>query len=106
MDRPQSTDKARIRAHNQEKDAVEHDGGPLHFPAEDELAIDKSTAQTVVNARAATEKEHSMTLLQGIRLYPKAIMWSVIISTCIAMEGYDICLINNVSRYLSRVSSR
>lgn len=36
-----------------------------------------------------------MTLLQGIRLYPKAIAWSVLISTCIAMEGYDVCLINN-----------
>ena len=33
-----------------------------------------------------------MTLLQGIRLYPKAILWSVLISTCIAMEGYDVCL--------------
>jgi MFS transporter, SP family, general alpha glucoside:H+ symporter len=41
-------------------------------------------------ARKATEKEHSMTLLQGIKLYPKAIAWSVLISTCIVMEGYDI----------------
>lgn len=39
-------------------------------------------------ARLATEKEHNMTLLQGVRLYPKAIAWSVLISTCIVMEGY------------------
>ena len=36
-----------------------------------------------------------MTLIQGIRLYPKAVFWSVLISTCIAMEGYDISLVNN-----------
>lgn len=36
-----------------------------------------------------------MTLMQGIRLYPKAVLWSVLISTCIAMEGYDISLVNN-----------
>jgi hypothetical protein len=27
-----------------------------------------------------------MSLMQGIRLYPKAVLWSVLISTCIAME--------------------
>ncbi|RWA07224.1 hypothetical protein EKO27_g7891 [Xylaria grammica] len=47
------------------------------------------------NARLATEKEHNMSLLQGIKLYPKAIGWSVLISTCIVMEGYDVSLINN-----------
>ena len=98
MARPNSIDNARTGAHDEKKDAVEQAGGPLHFPAEDEIAVDKSNAQTLLNARAATEKEHSMTLLQGIKLYPKAIFWSVVISTCIAMEGYDDCLINNVRR--------
>ena len=36
-----------------------------------------------------------MSLLQGIKLYPKAVAWSVLISTCITMEGYDISLVNN-----------
>ena len=49
----------------------------------------------VEDAKAATDKEQSMTLLQGIRTYPKAVAWSVLISTCIAMEGYDISLVNN-----------
>jgi hypothetical protein len=45
-----------------------------------------------------------MTLMQGIRLYPKAIGWSIVISTCIAMEGYDLCLLGNFceSRELRR----
>jgi SP family general alpha glucoside:H+ symporter-like MFS transporter len=47
------------------------------------------------DAKLATDKEQSMTLMQGIRLYPKAIGWSIVISTCIAMEGYDLCLLGN-----------
>ncbi|KAL6854052.1 sugar transporter domain-containing protein [Trichoderma novae-zelandiae] len=49
----------------------------------------------IESARAAAAKEQSMTLLQGIKLYPKAIAWSIIISTCIVMEGYDVSLVNN-----------
>ncbi|KAL2215171.1 putative transporter [Thermoascus aurantiacus ATCC 26904] len=54
-----------------------------------------SMSKVVEHARAATDKEQKMTLLQGIKLYPKAVMWSIIISTCIAMEGYDISLVTN-----------
>jgi hypothetical protein len=36
-----------------------------------------------------------MTLLEGIRLYPKAVFWSIVISTCIVMEGYDVSLVGN-----------
>jgi MFS transporter, SP family, general alpha glucoside:H+ symporter len=49
----------------------------------------------IQNAKSATDKEQKMSLLQGIKLYPKAVAWSVLISTCIAMEGYDISLVNN-----------
>lgn len=49
----------------------------------------------IANAKAATEKEQKMSLWQGIKLYPKAVAWSVLISTCIVMEGYDICLVGN-----------
>jgi MFS transporter, SP family, general alpha glucoside:H+ symporter len=51
------------------------------------------------SARNATEKEHKMTLLEGIKTYPKAIAWSMLISTCIVMEGYDVCLINNFCEF-------
>lgn len=70
-------------------------------PAEDPQVLDMdrqdspSSAKVVHNAKTATEKEQSMTLLQGIKLYPKAVGWSILISTCIAMEGYDISLVNN-----------
>ncbi|KAJ6783626.1 hypothetical protein PWT90_04479 [Aphanocladium album] len=52
-------------------------------------------SRVIDGARAAAEKERKMTLLQGLRLYPKAVAWSVLISTCIVMEGYDITLVNN-----------
>lgn len=58
-----------------------------------------SVAQDVSHARAdflglvdeakdATEQEHRMSLWQGLRLYPKAVGWSVLLSTAIVMEGY------------------
>lgn len=95
MARQSSIDNAQNTTHNPHKDEVERQGGPLHFPAENELQKTDTMQDTIVKAKAATEKEHSMTLLQGIKLYPKAIAFSLIISTCIAMEGYDVCLINN-----------
>lgn len=30
-----------------------------------------------------------------MRLYPKAVAWSMLISTCIVMEGYQTCLLSN-----------
>jgi hypothetical protein len=56
---------------------------------------DTSFSGLVHGAKAATDDEKNMTLMEGIRLYPKAIAWSMLISTCIAMEGYDLCLLGN-----------
>lgn len=42
-----------------------------------------------VEARAATKAEHSMGFITGCRTYPKAIMWSVMLSATIIMEGFD-----------------
>ncbi|KAL2142996.1 hypothetical protein VTI28DRAFT_455 [Corynascus sepedonium] len=55
----------------------------------------EATNRVIQGAKLATENEQKMTLMQGIRLYPKAIAWSVLISTCIVMEGYDLCIVNN-----------
>jgi SP family general alpha glucoside:H+ symporter-like MFS transporter len=77
--------------------AEEKDIHPTSVPPQDHRDGEHTrAANRVINdARLATEKEHNMTLLQGIKLYPKAIGWSVLISTCIVMEGYDVCLLNN-----------
>jgi len=68
---------------------------PLHFPPEDSLGHSKEMNEVINNAKSATDKEHKMTLFEGIRLYPKAVGWSILISTCICMEGYDVCLLSN-----------
>ncbi|KAH6869539.1 general substrate transporter [Thelonectria olida] len=40
-------------------------------------------------AQQATEAEHNMTLLEGIRKYPKACCWSLLFSSALIMEGFD-----------------
>lgn len=72
------------------KEVSERAGGPLHFPAEDELKATESMKQTIIDAKKASENEQNMTLMQGLKLYPKAAAWSILISTCIAMEGYQV----------------
>ncbi|PYH90816.1 sugar transporter [Aspergillus ellipticus CBS 707.79] len=64
-------------------------------PSPERRGSTASAAKIIQNAKAAAEKEQKMTLLQGVRLYPKAVAWSLLISTCIIMEGYDISLVNN-----------
>ena len=58
-------------------------------------------AQTVTDAQNATEKEQNMTLMQGLKLYPKAIGWSLIFSAAIIMEGYDVVLMGSFYAYPS-----
>ncbi len=54
----------------------------------------KAHSKAIDRARAATDKEHRMSLIEGIRTYPKAIGWSMLISLCIAMKAFDLCLLN------------
>jgi SP family general alpha glucoside:H+ symporter-like MFS transporter len=75
---------------------VETHVGTSHQSTGEDLEPNNTRNETMQNAKAATEKEHNMTLLQGIKLYPKAIAWSMLISTLIVMEGFDIALINNL----------
>ncbi|KAK4626468.1 Alpha-glucosides permease MPH2 [Fulvia fulva] len=79
----------------EKKAEVEAAGRPLHLSHGDDLNMTESKRQTVLDAKKASDEEQKMTLLQGVRLYPKAIAWSVLISTCIAMEGYQLALVNN-----------
>jgi MFS transporter, SP family, general alpha glucoside:H+ symporter len=55
--------------------------------------------KAIDRAKAATAKEHRMGLLEGIRTYPKAIGWSMLISLCIAMEAFDLCLLNTFCEF-------
>lgn len=56
-------------------------------------AAKPSVLDLVDDAKAATAKEHSMSLWTGIKTYPKAIGWSILFSSAIIMEGtYPVCM--------------
>lgn len=50
-------------------------------------------ADLTLEAKQATESEKNMSLKQAFRLYKKAMLFSVLFSTAIVMEGYDTALI-------------
>jgi len=52
--------------------------------------------QVTHDANKATHSEQNMTLREGLRLYPKAVAWSVLLSAAIIMEGFDKVLIANL----------
>ncbi|KAJ5205821.1 Major facilitator superfamily domain general substrate transporter [Penicillium cf. griseofulvum] len=54
-----------------------------------------SDVKTTAEARSAIEKEHNMTAMQALKLYPKAVAWSLLLSCAIIMEGYDVVLIGS-----------
>ncbi|KAL5342050.1 general substrate transporter [Aspergillus crustosus] len=50
-------------------------------------------------AQAALDKEHSMTVLTAFKIYRKAVLWSILMSCAIIMEGYDVVLIGSFFAY-------
>ncbi|OTB10708.1 hypothetical protein K445DRAFT_322727 [Daldinia sp. EC12] len=73
----------------------------------DEFATEKDHGQVqakdllndetlVSDAKRATDVEQEMSLLKAIKLYPKAIGWSVLLSSTLIMEGYDLVLLGSL----------
>lgn len=50
----------------------------------------------VADAKHASDVEHNMSLLTAIKTYPKAIGWSVLLSSTLIMEGYDLALLGSL----------
>lgn len=48
------------------------------------------------NAQHAAADEKQMSLLRAIKLYPKAVGWSVVLSSALIMEGYDLALLGSL----------
>lgn len=81
------------KVHNDGIIASEHP--TVNAEEQDNVVREKTHNEIFNHAKSATAKEQKMSLLQGVRLYPKAVCWSMLISTCICMEGYDLCLLSN-----------
>lgn len=59
---------------------------------EDIAQIENNAPQAKVifqDAQAATATEHELTPLDGFKMYPKAVAWSVLITMAVIMDGYD-----------------
>ncbi|PFH55372.1 hypothetical protein XA68_18473 [Ophiocordyceps unilateralis] len=54
---------------------------------------------TVCEAAEATEVERNMGLLKSLKVYKKACLWSIFLSICIVMEGYDTVILNSLYAY-------
>jgi MFS transporter, SP family, general alpha glucoside:H+ symporter len=76
--------------------------------ASSEINLEKSAATHVettlgsgaINeAKRASDEEHSQTLFQALSANRKAVIWSMLISLSIVMEGYDLSLISNFYAY-------
>ncbi|KAF7547486.1 hypothetical protein G7Z17_g7693 [Cylindrodendrum hubeiense] len=53
------------------------------------------------NALEATTQEHNLGVLQAFKTYKRAAFWSVLISTTVIMEGYDVTLLGSFYGYPS-----
>lgn len=52
--------------------------------------------ELLFDAEDANSKEHKLSLRQAIKLYPKAVGWSVLMSAAVIMDGYDLKLIGSL----------
>lgn len=68
-----------------------------HAPDDDPASKDTPTAKQLFNdAKEATEAEHNLTLLDAMKLYPKAVGWSVLVSAACVMDGYDMAVMGQL----------
>src|SRR6185437_517014 len=74
---------------------VEHHDGVRHVDDTNVGEISAANPDLTAEAKEASQAEKSMSLTQALKLYPKAVGWSLLLSTAIVMEGYDTLLLGN-----------
>ena len=89
-----------MEAHHRKSSVAEiaEDNNTLHVDDDvmrkASVAVD-NFAGLSADAKDGTDHEHAMSLMEAIKLYPKAVGWSVLLSTAIVMEGYDVVLLSS-----------
>ncbi|KAI1174551.1 general alpha-glucoside permease [Nemania sp. FL0916] len=64
------------------------------------IAANVDDFMTLVNeANEANERERDMTLRHAFKVYPKAIGWSMLLSSCLIMEGYQTAVVGSYLAY-------
>ena len=103
-------------AARQEKDALATYGmlegtDPHIAPLRRALAVYGLTADdigvlsihgTSTQANEANERERGMKLSHAFRVYPKAIAWSMILSSCLIMEGFGTAIVGSCKSHASK----
>ncbi|KAK7927208.1 hypothetical protein PG985_004206 [Apiospora marii] len=71
-----------------------HDGG--HGVPDSKGMVSTDTTMLASEAKHAADAEQQMSLWTAMKLYPKAIGWSVLLSSTLIMEGYDLALLSSL----------
>lgn len=78
-----------------QEDELQHDSFSV---AQEEPIVHHSNIQKsefINEAKEGAELEKQMSLSRALKLYPKAALWSIVLSTALVMEGYDTLLLAN-----------
>lgn len=70
-----------------------------HVEKADVPNVYTSEKQLDNEAHHATDAEHNLTIRQALKKYRNAVFWSVVISTTVVMEGYDVTLLGSFMAY-------
>ncbi|CAN6674710.1 maltose permease Mal61p [Trichomonascus vanleenenianus] len=77
-----------------DKTEVEHNEA-----AQGDYEPDTKLESTQLDAQLEAEYEKSMGLWEGLRTYPKAVLWCIIVSFTVIMDGYDTALLGSFYAY-------
>lgn len=64
--------------------------------AETNNPIKLDERETLRQAEDAADEERNMTVREAFKYYRKAVLWSVVLSTALIMEGYDVVIVCTV----------
>lgn len=70
---------------NSQQQQQQHGSGPY--------AVDQVL---IARANAAAEAEKGLSLRQSMRIYKKAVFWSMCLSLALVMEGYDLGIVSRI----------
>lgn len=59
-------------------------------------AVDNAAFTSIQDAAKATQAEHQMGFLESLKVYRKGVAWSIMLSTAIVMEGFDLILLGGL----------
>jgi SP family general alpha glucoside:H+ symporter-like MFS transporter len=77
-------------------DTIKHHGDEIQHHEEPIVHHSNVQKSEFINeAKEGAELEKQMSLSRALKLYPKAALWSIVLSTALVMEGYDTLLLAN-----------